>query len=336
MKPKELLLPPHARVLWRHVRPDLPQVLHDLLREKRRWTIGDGTVLAAQWNHRTSTDIDLKIERDAILGSLHPKRNPKITAWARDAGATRIEGNQNQLIISFGASRLDIFCGTSKPLHARHSRLIDGREEHVQNNSQILYGKIQGRGPTAPVRDLYDIAVVRIVDRNSLEHAVNCVQRDRLERIASRWEALENRYREAASKRLRGIPEQYHDISKNPAATAATAVLDCRYRRLEIERTVSGFTIEVSCEDGHERRFEIASNNSRQVRKQLEKTGVAEYVRQNRPLGMRPLEELTRSSETRRLSLSDNPNPPNPPGPAGEERNRQMRNQTPPGHERSR
>lgn len=337
MPAEGLLLPPQARALWLHVRGDLDQVLGNLLREERRWAIGGGTVLAAQWKHRTSTDIDLKIERDAILGSLHPKRNPMITTWAREAGATEIAGNQRQLVISFGASRLDIFCGTSRPLQARHSRLIDGRKELVQNNSQILYGKIEGRGLTAPVRDLYDIAVLRRTDRESLEQAVNCVERDRLERIASRWEALEEKYKQAAARRLHGVPVQYRDLSENPAARAATAVLDCRYRKVEIERTATGLIVEVSCEDGDERRFEITSNSSRQARKQLKTTGVAEYVRQNSPLGMRLPEESTRSSETRRISLSrNNPTPPKAPSPASDELNRRLRQQPPPEHQRSR
>ena len=300
MRLEALLLPSRARELWLHVRGELQHVLGDLLKEKRRWALGGGTVLAAQWNHRESTDIDLKIEREAILGSLHPKRNPGITTWAREAGATRIAGNQRQLVISFGQSRLDIFCGTSRPLQAQHSRLIDGQEEKVQNNSQILYGKIRGRGLTAPVRDLYDVAVVRSTDRSSLEQAVNCLQRDLLERIATQWEALEERYRAAAERRLRGIPQRYRNISEYPAATAATAVLDCRYRRVDVERTTVGLAVGVSCEDGHERRFEITGNSSGKVRKELETTGIAEYLRQNRPEGVRLLAELTRVRQTDR------------------------------------
>ena len=337
MRPEELLLPPPARALWLHVRRDLKQVLGSLLREKRKRAIGGGTVLAAQWNHRNSTDIDLKIEQDAILGSLHPKRNPKIAAWAREAGATQITGNQRQLVISFGTSELDIFCGTSRPLQARHSRLIAGQIEEVQDNSQILYEKIEGRGQTAPVRDLYDIAVVRATDRQSLEQAVNCVQRDHLERIASRWEGLQKQYREAAGKRLDGVPLQYRHISDDPAAAAANALLDYRYRRVQIERTTTGLKVEVSCEDGHERHFAIDSNSSRQARRDLERTGIAEYLRKNRTEGVRRLEELTRSPETKAFTAGHrNEIPPKAPEPADSILERHRRNQPPRGHQRPR
>lgn len=68
---EELTLPRPALALWRRTRDTLLAARSGLDDEADGWRLGGGTLLAARWDHRVSTDIDLTVaeasERDVLL-----------------------------------------------------------------------------------------------------------------------------------------------------------------------------------------------------------------------------------------------------------------------------
>lgn len=57
---EKLTLAEPARALWKRVRQRLTQLRHsEEAADPHAWMMGGGSVLAARWRHRTSTDIDL-------------------------------------------------------------------------------------------------------------------------------------------------------------------------------------------------------------------------------------------------------------------------------------
>ena len=57
---EKLTLAEPARALWKRVRQRLTELRHsEEAADPQAWMMGGGSVLAARWRHRTSTDIDL-------------------------------------------------------------------------------------------------------------------------------------------------------------------------------------------------------------------------------------------------------------------------------------
>ncbi len=65
-----LTLPLPARGIWLRVRSLLEPALERLGPEAGPWKIGGGTVLAARWSHRESTDLDLTVNAGTAIPAL--------------------------------------------------------------------------------------------------------------------------------------------------------------------------------------------------------------------------------------------------------------------------
>ena len=68
-----LTLPEPARGLFRSVRATLAELLPTVIDGDRGWWLGGGTVLAAQWQHRLSTDLDIFLPADSSLAPFDPR-----------------------------------------------------------------------------------------------------------------------------------------------------------------------------------------------------------------------------------------------------------------------
>ena len=75
------------------------------------------------------------------------------------------------------------------------------------NYSQILSGKLAGRGLESPTRDLYDVAVAAELDPCALEAAVNTVADATWQETTTGWQETATMHAALASDALRGVPE---------------------------------------------------------------------------------------------------------------------------------
>ena len=164
--------------------------------EPSRLSIGGGTVLAARWGHRRSTDIDFFCEPGAYA-ELDERRRAKLeealravpgveakTLWC-DPTATWCTVRDTEVTI-LPRPRV-------RPLAGQGDSYLDSTGVALQANAEVLYGKIVRRMLQAEevhVRDAYDIVYAAERDRGSLEVARGFIGRETLENVAAVVESL--------------------------------------------------------------------------------------------------------------------------------------------------
>ena len=333
MTPKPLQLPNPPGDLWEHIRSSLDEALIEILDPGEQWALGGGTLLAAEWEHRATKDIDLKLEPGAREERLDPEQNGHYIARLTVLGATEWQGKGNQLIVSFGGeSVIDVFESRSRPRGAQLTRTVNGRTERVLSTAQILAGKLTGRGLLSPTKDLYDIAVARRLDRKAVEIAVNCLPRKTIEEITERWEGLTRYHQRKGETELKNVPEAFQDIAANPAAHAMEGALDCRYRQVTLRWNRGRLEAQTVTEDGEQRDETLASGSRAEIEGAVEQSGLADYIVRNTGFQVSTIVELADSarerSNTGRTQLiwgTAPPPPPERPAPAGSDPNEKRR-----------
>ncbi len=81
---RELTLTEPASSLWRAIRGPLAALRQRYEEKPERWQMGGGSVLAAQWKHRRSTDIDLITSAGWHLAGLRKAGNNGFSpTWRR-------------------------------------------------------------------------------------------------------------------------------------------------------------------------------------------------------------------------------------------------------------
>ena len=84
-------LPEPAAELLRRTRHILDEFLTPVTPGRTGWTLTGGTVLAARWKHRESTDLDLVVHPRTEIARLAKARNPQFWSAMEAAGATKID-----------------------------------------------------------------------------------------------------------------------------------------------------------------------------------------------------------------------------------------------------
>ena len=325
MTPKRLHLPNPPGDLWEHIRSSLDEALVEILDPGEQWALGGGTLLAAEWEHRATKDIDLKLEPGTREDRLEPEQNRHYIARLEALGATEWHGTGNQLVVSFGGKSLvDLFESRSRPRGAQLARTVNGRPERVLSSAQILAGKLTGRGLLSPTKDVYDIAVARRMDRKALEIAVNCLSRKTIELITERWGGLTLYHQGKARTELESVPEAFRDIAANPAAHAVEGALDCRYRQVTLRWNRERLEVQTLTEDGEQRKETLASGSKAEIEGAVERSGLADYIVRNTGFQVSTIVELadrarekSRTGRTQMIWGTAPPPPPEGPLPAG-------------------
>ena len=238
-QPKEILK--RMRPAFReHVRP------HTKNQEGER--LGGGNVLSMLWEHRETRDIDAYVKLATTESG-----NTILDTAAAACGAYRVDHPAFKRL-EFERNRdnhIDVTFQTPIPGTGERSVLVDGEPTTILSTAQIMSGKLQGRGMTAPVRDLYDIGVCRLADPEALEIAVNSVPDEKLNAILTIYQNLKTQYEQDVEK-LTETPEELKPIRENPTGYAHNAIVQSRYSKLEI--TTRDGIAEVEIQSSQDRR----------------------------------------------------------------------------------
>ena len=163
----ELSLTEPAQTLFARAAPALSEWLPSILPPGGAWCIGGGTILAAQWRHRLSTDVDVFVPGRASMAALSPEWDPQFVNVMQSLCANHVAVQARSLKFTFPSGRVEITAlDPTPPLEPQHAT-VDGREVRILPNVCILAGKIAGRGMRMPSRDVFDICVARERDANS-------------------------------------------------------------------------------------------------------------------------------------------------------------------------
>ena len=150
----------------------------------------------------------------------------------------------------------------------------DGEPALVLSTAQIMSGKLQGRGMSAPGRDLVDIAACKVADPEALEIAVNGLPDENVRAILKVYQELESAYAKETA-RLEGVPEELRPAVENPTAYAGNAIQDARYERFEIRTRDGVAEVETATREGsRERTYESAE----QLQAGMERDGINAFL----------------------------------------------------------
>ena len=279
-------LPEPAATLWKRLRPKLNDATREILQENERWTIGGGTILAAQYKHRSSTDIDLQLAPSAA-DRLVAKRCPYFMDSMKGLGAIGGYQGVRQIVIAFPQSELDLWQrrkGEERyPEGSEREALIDGRAERIESNAQILHGKARRASRKAPVRDLYDFAVAMEVDRQNLETAINLEPLEEMNTQRKKWRDSAHTYARDAKTKIRDVPERFAHIQADPANHAARATERTTWTTVELHYTNQQLEWHTECHDGTKSTLATNAHSAGSLRDWMTRTGVERFIELNEP-----------------------------------------------------
>ena len=179
--------------------------------EKGLVHLGGGSVLAAAWKHRQSTDIDLWIsyEESGRLSRM-AKNNKEWTRLTCPNGSEIVTKNtrwaEGSMQIKLNNVDVSLFTTHFARRNQKNRQIMRGTIFGAATTEEILSGKIAGRWTASshepiPIRDIYDVYVARTVEPTALTNVIN---------------RLNSEQRKSAHAQLRALPESWHKLDKKP------------------------------------------------------------------------------------------------------------------------
>ena len=270
-----------AKSLWAAVRNRLAELRQEREETPEAWMMGGGSVLAARWRHRKSTDIDLVTSAGWQIRGLETTGYNDFTKSMKSAGG-RLDGyNQAAIEMTFpGRKRLHVFRSQPSPALGHSNAVIDGRPFDALSTTQILAGKLLNRSLRAPARDLYDLIVASEREPSALHEAVNMLSPDMQGDIAVMWHVRREKIEQDARWNLKPLStnEPLLVRPEELVARAGEALHGACYQRIEIEPARPGRPARVitTTADGKSEPIMVPSAR---VEETLEQTGVNECLR---------------------------------------------------------
>ena len=223
-----LTLPEPAAGLWAAKRSIVYAIPPEMFRSNIPPHLGGGTILAARWKHRISTDIDVLLPGRNTLIDLLQENDRNIV---NQLGGTPEAVAAGRVKIAFEHGFLDISIFRPDPPYGHAIATVDGQLENVLSSHQILCGKLE-RVDQLLVRDVFDVLTAAEEDPAALAAAAGMVSQQRAAFIGSAW-------REAAGM----LADNFHDAIRGARRAggvrlgpeAAAAFQAHRYTRLEID-----------------------------------------------------------------------------------------------------
>ena len=265
--------------MFAHTGPLLEEWLPRILPSGTSWSIGGGTVLAAQWQHRVSTDIDIFLPGRAGIAALSPQWDRRFVDEMAALGATHVDVQTNSLKFSFPSGRVEITALDSTPPLAPFLVQVDGREVHVLPNACVLAGKLTGRGMRMPVRDVFDVCVAADLDPAALRCAVNQMSAQMRTEVAAYLMEGEHNYLEDAPREVLTPATQWaHLLSDGPRE--AVEIMDgFAYSHADLSYSEGAALVVVETNRGEI--FSQRFQNPQELLSGLLKLGLEEWVLAN-------------------------------------------------------
>ena len=264
--------------MWARMRAGLDEALGKRITDFSGWKLSGGTILAAQWHHRKSTDVDLKVPAKTGLALLDPRYDPGFDREMMALGAGQPIHRKDQIIIPVGKAKIDIFEGTTVPVVGEERIEVDGQPEIVLSNAQILTGKIRGRGLDSPTRDLFDAAVAAELDPRSLEAAVNTIPDSTWGETVTRWKETAASHAMLATKSLEGVPQRWRTIAEDPAGAAIQRTARARYTEVCIRVEKDEVEVSTKCTGRAELIERFDGSTRARVSNELDRRGIRAYL----------------------------------------------------------
>ena len=147
---ERLILPEPAGRTWAAHARTVAELLERTDR-RARLLIGGGTILAARWGHRRSTDIDVVFpEVDGLDDWLEGGR----LDIAERTGGELVKSEREHLTVKVEHGKLDIACYEPRPPGLERLEVLNGQRCWIMSTTQILRGNLGPIPPPKPVQTL--------------------------------------------------------------------------------------------------------------------------------------------------------------------------------------
>lgn len=219
-----LTLPHPAAELWLKGR----DIIAAEMPARKGWEryIGGGTILAARWRHRRSTDVDINVPTNRSL-----RRTGR--AISKELNGDLEVDTRDRVVIATDSGKVDINRAPLEPRSGAKQAQIAGRMEHVLSTTQILRGKLRRATRPGPVRDAYDI-IRATEDPDSaadLAAAYNLLNDDNKDAVETSWMGANEKLRAEAEMELELTEESRVDWDRI-GTTTAQVLKDHRVNRV--------------------------------------------------------------------------------------------------------
>ena len=215
---------------------------------RARWCVTGGAVLGARFEaHRQSADIDVQI-LPRQSGQTNPgliemdtgwlpwrRKTRRLDASMRAIGAWRELAERGHRSYWFllphrkdlaqsEAAKLDLFERKDAPRWPFVVTTIGANTVWSASTTQILHGKLTGRGHSALARDLFDVAVARHTDPDALIECLAHITPSDVNALAHRWQAMRTEIATDATRSLTGVAKRWEAVARDPARHAIEAL----------------------------------------------------------------------------------------------------------------
>lgn len=120
------------------------------------WSLGGGTAMMLQIDHRESHDIDIFLADPQLLPYLDPERRD-FEFEIRPSECTG-DGSQFLKLAFKDIGEIDFVVGSALTRHPTTKRTVEGVQVDLETLAEILTKKIYYRGGSIKPRDIFDIA----------------------------------------------------------------------------------------------------------------------------------------------------------------------------------
>jgi hypothetical protein len=185
-----------------------------------RWTLGGGTAMMLQIDHRDSHDIDIFLDDHQLLGYLDPSRQDFdfVIALSTYQG----DGTGFQKLIFNGVGEIDFIVATPLTEYPASEVTIDGRACLLETIEEIVTKKVFYRAVNLLPRDVFDIAAATVEHRDAVINGLAGYEA-KVQRALMQIESSERDYIDSAIADLR-ISRGF-DHLKRQAVDITTRVL---------------------------------------------------------------------------------------------------------------
>jgi hypothetical protein len=121
-----------------------------------RWTLGGGTAMMIQINHRKSRDIDIFLSDSQLLPYLDPQKHDfQLEVWPTDYDG---DGSSFQKLVFKDIGEIDFIVGRAMTPTPTIQATVEGETTLLETIPEIIAKKIYYRGASIRPRDIFDIA----------------------------------------------------------------------------------------------------------------------------------------------------------------------------------
>jgi hypothetical protein len=171
------LLPPAATIINAgRPRIDIGQI-----------TVGGGSMLAKRYGHRRSRDLDFFVPDPQYLGIFSPRLNDNLADFADDYGE-----ESSSLKFIFGEQEVDFVVAAKVLYQAKfdHLTFSDDISIAIERPGEIIAKKLLYRSANFTHRDVFDLAMVAVLEPHELDDAAEAIGRRALSVVQKRLEMM--------------------------------------------------------------------------------------------------------------------------------------------------